>query len=566
MTVRDEYAGTLRRCPKCKQKFEIPTVGLPDDEESDATNEVDPATTPSPKPTAKPKETVTEADPFDPVAFLSGDPPAKGDSKPSKSPSGKSDAASSLKGNEQTAKKSTAAASEEGEGFDPMDVLLGGPTAGAGGASTKQPASPSKGKAPKDDTPAENFSQGNISIRKGSRGDIPTIPETPKAPEFDPLDVLGDGPPPPDKPLAPSVEQAPPVEKATATESPAEVTPPAGTETPEATVSESSTEKPSTDPVPAKELPERYRKIEEPVAEILPEGAELPKYRRPVKKSAPIPEDENFDDFDNAGRPQPKPQPKRPSWAKPSADEPAPGAAPTVGGGTSPSASVPTGSSTGDGTGTGSTKRPTTPGFAPDPKTAGTGSYERVDVSPAAAAAAAAVSGAATGTKPGPPVEEEPDEPLVDVAAIAGAIKRKRVAIIGGLVSAVLLFLMSTWFVQSGFYSSPPRWPELFPVTGKVTQAGKPLAGARVLFYSTSQHARTLEGVTDSNGQYSLQLIEGMPGAPEGRYRVKVEHISENHDTINSRFGSRSGLTRIVSSKNLKDGEIVIDLDVTPPK
>ena len=132
MNVREDYAGTERRCPKCTGKFRVPTL-----EEAAA------------KAASDAKAAASADDDFDPVAFLTGE----------KRNEPKSPAASQPKesGSKQAA-----------DDFDPLDVLSGESSRGV--AAKKADAS-------------------------GAKAD-PAASKTAPAPagDFDPLDVLGSGP------------------------------------------------------------------------------------------------------------------------------------------------------------------------------------------------------------------------------------------------------------------------------------------------------------------------------------------------------------------------------------
>ncbi len=146
MNVRDEYAGTERRCPKCKGKFVVP-----------AASPAEPAAVSS---GASPRKSIA-GDDFDPVAFLTGKQPL------SKSAEG----------------SSPAVAKSKESSFDPMDVLsAGGP---------KKPAKPTP--AGKVDKPRPAAPPTAKAESPASPPPMPGAAETPAeaAPEFDPLDVLG---------------------------------------------------------------------------------------------------------------------------------------------------------------------------------------------------------------------------------------------------------------------------------------------------------------------------------------------------------------------------------------
>lgn len=71
---------------------------------------------------------------------------------------------------------------------------------------------------------------------------------------------------------------------------------------------------------------------------------------------------------------------------------------------------------------------------------------------------------------------------------------------------------------------------DLVPATGKVTYAGKPLAGATVTFVP-SQGTPAI-GVTNDNGEFSVNTRE-LPGVAPGRYMVGIMKISSSGDTSN---------------------------------
>lgn len=61
----------------------------------------------------------------------------------------------------------------------------------------------------------------------------------------------------------------------------------------------------------------------------------------------------------------------------------------------------------------------------------------------------------------------------------------------------------------------------LVPVTGNVTNGGKPMAGVLVSFNPQGETQGTGgEGVTDENGQFTLQHRSGSQGVEPGKYEV----------------------------------------------
>jgi hypothetical protein len=63
--------------------------------------------------------------------------------------------------------------------------------------------------------------------------------------------------------------------------------------------------------------------------------------------------------------------------------------------------------------------------------------------------------------------------------------------------------------------------PELGKVSGTVTQGGKPVSGAMVLFEVTG--GRPSNGLTDAEGKFSLHYNAENPGAVTGEHLVRIE-------------------------------------------
>ena len=118
--------------------------------------------------------------------------------------------------------------------------------------------------------------------------------------------------------------------------------------------------------------------------------------------------------------------------------------------------------------------------------------------------------------------------------------------------------------------------PELVPVTGKVTFAGKPLADAMVVFMPADPAEE--EGLTeivrptartDAEGSYELAWSDNS-GAPPGKYNVIIMAFKPRAETDDSeerpaslipeRYGDpkTSGLARDVK----EDGDNVINFDL----
>jgi hypothetical protein len=63
---------------------------------------------------------------------------------------------------------------------------------------------------------------------------------------------------------------------------------------------------------------------------------------------------------------------------------------------------------------------------------------------------------------------------------------------------------------------------DVYPVSGKITLNGAPLAGASVAYAPQEQGNPTAIGKTDNEGVYNLTTYEALDGAAPGKYAVVV--------------------------------------------
>ena len=102
--------------------------------------------------------------------------------------------------------------------------------------------------------------------------------------------------------------------------------------------------------------------------------------------------------------------------------------------------------------------------------------------------------------------------------------------------------------------------PELAPVSGRVTLAGKPLEKADIVFQPEDGRSPA-SGRTDAEGRYELAYKRGMMGGPVGQNTVQISvsrELVRNPPQIAARFNSQSELRREV-----KAGQNEFDFDVT---
>jgi hypothetical protein len=68
--------------------------------------------------------------------------------------------------------------------------------------------------------------------------------------------------------------------------------------------------------------------------------------------------------------------------------------------------------------------------------------------------------------------------------------------------------------------------PTLAPVSGRITQAGKPVAEAKVTLFPQGERLAGLPlpiAITDESGNFSITTVSGNDGALPGTYTVAVE-------------------------------------------
>jgi hypothetical protein len=86
----------------------------------------------------------------------------------------------------------------------------------------------------------------------------------------------------------------------------------------------------------------------------------------------------------------------------------------------------------------------------------------------------------------------------------------------------------SVWIclVLVGCSGAPPK-ADAYPVTGKVSAGGKPLAGYLITFVPSTAGNEASSATTDSNGAYTLATLDGRPGCVPGKYKVVIKPGAE---------------------------------------
>lgn len=101
--------------------------------------------------------------------------------------------------------------------------------------------------------------------------------------------------------------------------------------------------------------------------------------------------------------------------------------------------------------------------------------------------------------------------------------------------------------------------PDLVPVTGTVTQDGKPLSGAVVTFEPATGGGISA-GLTDDAGKFELLYLQDLVGAVEGAHTVRISKMNGDagDETIPEKFNRHSELMREVKSSGTNDFQIEI--------
>jgi hypothetical protein len=101
----------------------------------------------------------------------------------------------------------------------------------------------------------------------------------------------------------------------------------------------------------------------------------------------------------------------------------------------------------------------------------------------------------------------------------------------------------------------PPE-PVLYPVQGKVTVQGKPLAEAVITFLQVDPQGTTSVAETDEEGRYELTYM-GRTGAAAADYKVAISYLVGTDGTVYG-LAPRSGLAKpygLLSAKELVPAE-----------
>ena len=92
-----------------------------------------------------------------------------------------------------------------------------------------------------------------------------------------------------------------------------------------------------------------------------------------------------------------------------------------------------------------------------------------------------------------------------------------------------LVFLVSMLGWTIGCSTSARNRPENHTVSGFVRYAdGSPVTGARITFNPRGGAGLSAEGTCESDGSFTIQTLDGMDGAPAGKYAITLEPLPES--------------------------------------
>lgn len=124
--------------------------------------------------------------------------------------------------------------------------------------------------------------------------------------------------------------------------------------------------------------------------------------------------------------------------------------------------------------------------------------------------------------------EEDRGKPGIDFKELWRELGVKILPLAAALVVLVVLtFLFARYMVGGG-----RKLPDLARVSGTVTKAGAPLAGAEVVFTPMDVKEKSSYGFTNEDGEYSLIYDEDAKGAVIGKCRVEVTLLDQRGRNI----------------------------------
>jgi hypothetical protein len=143
-------------------------------------------------------------------------------------------------------------------------------------------------------------------------------------------------------------------------------------------------------------------------------------------------------------------------------------------------------------------------------------------------------------------------------------------------LAGVLLVAVGVYLIMYRMLGSGVPLPKLARVSGTVTLDGQPLAGAQVRFTLLSEDGRNEAtevestsgktvrvrpgmAITDEDGRYSLEYMEGLRGTPVGKNRVSLSKLGDGgRELVPGQYGPLS-----VETRDVESGSQTIDFALT---
>jgi hypothetical protein len=150
--------------------------------------------------------------------------------------------------------------------------------------------------------------------------------------------------------------------------------------------------------------------------------------------------------------------------------------------------------------------------------------------------------------------DEDRGRPGIDFQQLWQELGYKIVPMAGGVVLLIVGALWFGWYMAGGGRSLP----DLARVSGTVTKAGAPLAGAEVWFTPMDVKSKGSHGYTNAEGEYTQYFDEDAEGAVLGKNRVEVILLDDHgRNIVEGEFSmAKPGLFEVQPGSNEFDIKI----------
>lgn len=94
-----------------------------------------------------------------------------------------------------------------------------------------------------------------------------------------------------------------------------------------------------------------------------------------------------------------------------------------------------------------------------------------------------------------------------------------------------------------------------YPVTGTITQAGKPVAEADIIFVPSGAGGLAAFGKSDSQGKFEMRTFEPGDGVATGAYKVKITKLEKGNETDSTVYSDSEAEQE---TYNPEDGDLIV--------